>query len=99
VADENVPFTVLLDEDGAAAEAIEVNALGVKALIAPGQYVALARSIGSGKFQKKTGRRPLQLGATVVMGPPNEVLYIDREDYAGDHAPLDDVLKAATAGT
>jgi hypothetical protein len=28
------------------------------------------------------------------MGPGDEILYEDREDFAGDHAPLDDVIAA-----
>lgn len=30
------------------------------------------------------------------MGPGDELLYADYEDHAGDHAPLDEVLVAAT---
>ena len=50
------------------------------------------RSFAGGHRQKKSGPRPMQLGATVVIGPGDEILYEDREDYAGDHADLDEVL-------
>jgi len=85
---------VLLDEDGVAAEAIEAKTMNAATLLKPAAYGAVAKSFAKGKRQNKTGRRPLQLGATVVMAPPNEVIYIDREDFAGDHADLDHVLLA-----
>jgi hypothetical protein len=34
----------------------------------------------------------MQLGATLVIGPGDELLYVDKESYAGDHADLDAVL-------
>jgi hypothetical protein len=34
----------------------------------------------------------MQLGATLVVGPGDELLYMDKESYAGDHADLDEVL-------
>ncbi len=36
----------------------------------------------------------MQLGATVVIAPDGSILYEDREDFAGDHASIDDVLAA-----
>jgi hypothetical protein len=34
------------------------------------------------------------LGATLVIGPGDKLIYSDFEDFAGDHANLDDVLGA-----
>jgi hypothetical protein len=48
--------------------------------------------VAAGHRQRKTGRRPTQLGATLVIGPGDELLYEDYEDFAGDHADLDAVL-------
>ncbi|NND02572.1 MAG: hypothetical protein HKN91_07280 [Acidimicrobiia bacterium] len=96
IDDENFPFPVLLDEDGAAAEIIETNTLGVTNLVSPKAISTGIKSFAKGHRQKKTGRRPMQLGATLVIGPGDELLYADYEDHAGDHAPLDDVLAAAT---
>lgn len=39
----------------------------------------------------------MQLGATIVMGPGDEILYEDFEDHAGDHADLDEVIEALTS--
>lgn len=58
----------------------------------PDAWLAGARSTVGGNRQRKTGRRPTQLGATLVIAPGDELLYIDRESFAGDHADLDEVL-------
>lgn len=97
IEDENVPFPVLLDEDGTAADIVEARKLNAFTMMKPAQISAGFRSLAGGHRQQKTGRRPTQLGATLVIGPGNELLYADYEDFAGDHADLDEVLAAATA--
>ena len=92
-----MPFPVLLDEEGEAADIVEMNRLGATALIRPDALLAAGRSLAAGHRQKKLGRRPTQLGATLVMGPGDELLYLDKEDFAGDHADLDEVLAVLTA--
>lgn len=87
-------FPVLLDEDGTAAEIVGTGTLGVASLVKPSQVAAGLRSFRGGHRQKNPGRRPMQLGATIVMGPGDEILYEDFEDYAGDHADLDEVIAA-----
>jgi hypothetical protein len=99
IEDESVPFAVLLDEDGEAADIVEVNSLGATALIRPDAWLAGARSLTGGNRQHNTGRRPTQLGATLVMAPGDELLYIDKESYAGDHADLDEVLAVLLKGS
>jgi hypothetical protein len=88
-----VPFDVLLDEEGVAADIVEMNNLGATSLIRPDAWLASARSLAGGNRQRSLGRRPTQLGATLVMAPGDELLYIDRESFAGDHANLDDVIQ------
>jgi len=92
IEDESVPFSVLLDEDGEAAEIVETNSLKATSLVRPDAWIASGRSLFGGHRQHKTGRRPMQLGATLVVGPGDELLYIDRESFAGDHADLSEVL-------
>jgi len=89
---EEVPFPVLLDEDGSAADIVGTNSLGAGTLLKPGAYVAGVRSLAKGHRQHNAGRRPTQLGATLVIGPGNVLLYEDFEDHAGDHADLEEVL-------
>lgn len=89
---------MLLDEDGAAAGIAGTKKMGL-ASFKPAAIVAGVRSTLKGKRQHKVGRRPLQLGATLVIGPRNKLLYSDYEDFAGDHADLDEVLDALRAHT
>lgn len=92
IEDESVPFEVLLDEDGKAADIVGTKSFTPTTLLRPRQWVAGARAATKGKVQQKTGRRPTQLGATLVIGPGDELLFADFEDYAGDHADLDEVI-------
>ncbi len=93
IEDEQVPFEVLLDSDGAAAEIVGTKKLGAFSLMSPGQIKSGARAYAAGHRQtKKPGARPMQLGATLVIGPGDEILYEDYESHAGDHADLDEVL-------
>ena len=87
---------MLLDEDGTAADIIGTKKLGAGSLLKPSAVKSGIRSFAAGHRQQKTGRRPMQLGATIVLGPGNEIRYADFEDHAGDHANLDEVLAAAT---
>ncbi|MDJ0791885.1 MAG: peroxiredoxin-like family protein [Acidimicrobiia bacterium] len=96
IEDEQVPFPVLLDEDGSAAEIVGTGTLSAVSLVSPGQVVAGFRSFSKGNRQQKSGRRPMQLGATIVMAPGDEILYEDFEDHAGDHADIDEVIAALT---
>jgi hypothetical protein len=85
---------VLLDEDGSAAEIAGTNKTSMLKLARPSQLIAGARARSTGNKQRNAGRRPFQLGATLVIGPVDKLIYSDFEDFAGDHANLDDVLGA-----
>jgi hypothetical protein len=85
---------VLLDEDGTAAEIVGTGSVGVTSLLKPSQIAAGFRSFKGGHRQNKPGNRPMQLGATIVMGPGDEILYEDFEEFAGDHADIDEVMAA-----
>lgn len=87
---------MLLDQDGAAAEIAGTKTLLRQALLAPRQTAAWLRAILRGHRQRNAGRRPFQLGATLVIGPGDVLLYADFEDYAGDHADIDEVIAALT---
>lgn len=92
IEDESVPFEVLLDEDGIAAELVGTGKLSKLAFASPRQLVAGTRAMAAGNRQRNAGRRPFQLGATLVVGPGDELRYSDFEKFAGDHADLDEVL-------
>ncbi len=93
-----MPFDVLLDEDGDAAEIVGTRKMTTGSLLKPSQVFAGARALAKGNIQRNPGRRPFQLGATLVIGPGDQLLYEDFEDFAGDHADIDDVLKAIQSG-
>ena len=94
IDDEQVPFDVLVDEDGTAAEIAGTKRLGLVSLTRPAALKAGVRSRAAGHRQNKTGRRPFQLGATLVIGQGDELIFADFEDHAGDHADIDEVLAA-----
>lgn len=94
IADERVPFPVLLDEDGVAAEIADMKTFSAVGLLSPRQIGAGIRSTLKGNRQHNSGRRPFQLGATFVIAPGNVLKYADYEDFAGDHADLDEVIAA-----
>ncbi len=96
VTEERFPFPVLLDEEAAAAQIIGTRTMGAGTVMRPAAIRAAGKALFSGNRQHKTGARPLQLGATIVIGPGDRILFADHEEYAGDHADLDRVLDAAT---
>jgi hypothetical protein len=90
---------VLLDEDGTAAEIAGTRKLGVAAMVSPAAWVSAAKTARRGHRQQRTGRRPFQLGATLVIGPGDKIRYSDYESYAGDHADIDEVLEAIASAS
>ena len=99
VDEEKVPFAVLVDDDGTAAEAASVKG-GAKVLaklFSPSVLSAGKRARKAGHSQHKVGKRGLQLGATFVLAPGDKLLYSHLDNDVGDHAPLTDVMAALNA--
>lgn len=96
ITDQHIPYTVLIDGDGAAARAASVKggASVLLKLALPSVLKAGSRARKAGHKQGKTGDRPLQLGATFVIAPGGKVVYQHLDDDVGDHAPVADVLAA-----
>jgi peroxiredoxin len=96
VKDEQIPFTVLIDGDGDAARAASIKGgLGMLVKLAsPSVIKAGKRAHAAGHRQGKTGDRPMQLGATFIVGPGDNIVYTHLDDDVGDHAPLADILAA-----
>ncbi len=92
IKDESVPFPVLLDEDGSAAEIVGTKTISTMSLLSPAQVRAGTRALLAGNVQHKYGRRPKQLGASLIIAPNDVLLYEDYEDFAGDHADLDQII-------
>lgn len=95
VADEDVPFPVLVDDDAAAARAASVRRVGFFRLLTdPRSRDGAKRARAGGHRIHRAGKRVTQLGATFVVGPGPQVRYEHLDDHSADHAPLDEVLAA-----
>ena len=95
VADESVPFPVLVDDDARAARAASVRRVGFLRLLTDRRSREGAkRARAAGHRIHKAGRRVTQLGATFVIGPGDQVRYEHVDDHSADHAPLEEVLAA-----
>jgi peroxiredoxin len=94
IEDEEISFLVLLDDDGTAAEVVELRRGGWLQLAGPGTMPGALAATAAGHRQHRTGKRPRQLGATFVIGPGDHVRYehIDRD--VSDHAPVEEILEA-----
>ncbi len=95
VADEDVPFPVLVDDDAKAARAASVRRVGFFRLLTDRRSRDGAkRARADGHRIHKAGRRVTQQGATFVVGPGARVRYEHVDDHSADHAPLEEVLAA-----
>jgi peroxiredoxin len=94
VADERVPFPVVVDDGGDAARAAAVRRATPWGLFNPRSFPGARRARKAGFRVHKSGKRVTQLGATFVVGPGDRVAYAHVDAHTADHAPLDDVLAA-----
>ena len=95
VEEEEVPFPVLVDDDGEAARAASVRSVGfLKLVFNPKSFPGARRARQAGHRVHKAGKRVTQLGATFVVGPGEQVRYEHIDEHSADHAPLDEVLAA-----
>ena len=98
VADEHIPFPVLVDDEARAARVASVRRVGLFRLLTDRRSrEGTKRARAAGHRIHKAGRRVTQLGATFVVGPGDQVRYEHLDDHSADHAPLDDVLGALPA--
>jgi peroxiredoxin len=95
VADEDVPFPVLVDDNAQAASAASVRRVGFFRLLTDRRSRDGAKRARAGGHRiHKAGRRVTQLGATFVVGPGTQLRYEHVDDHSADHAALDEVLEA-----
>lgn len=95
VSEEDVPFPVLVDDDGSAARAASIKKVNPFSLVLdPRSIPGALQAYRDGFRIKKSGKRVNQLGATFVVGPGSEVRYEHLDEHTADHAPLDEVLAA-----
>ncbi|MGH9026292.1 MAG: peroxiredoxin-like family protein [Acidimicrobiia bacterium] len=94
VSDEEIPYPVLVDDDGDAATAASVRRVAFLRLFDPKTFAASRETRRRGYRIHKPGKRVTQLGATLVLGPGDSVRYEHIDQSTVDHAPLDEVLAA-----
>ena len=93
VADEHVPFPVLVDDVASAAHAASVKKVNFATLLFDPRSFNGARQAHRRGFRvRKSGKRVNQLGATFVIGPGSHVRYTHVDAHTADHAPLAEVL-------
>jgi peroxiredoxin len=93
VADEHVPFVVLVDDHAAAARAASIPRVPFLRLLADRRSrPGTRRARAAGHRIHRAGKRVTQLGATFVLGPGPTVRYEHIDAHSADHAPVDDVL-------
>ena len=94
VHDESIRFPVLIDEEAKAAKAAQLGRTSALGLLKPSVFAGRARAAAAGHSQKRLSERPMQLGATFVIAPGNEMLYSHMDSDVADHAPVEEVLAA-----
>jgi peroxiredoxin len=94
VAEERIPFLVLVDDDAAAAAAASVRTVSWFQLLHPRTWSATRETSKRGFHTAKPGARVKQIGATFVIGAGGEVRFEHLDADSTDHAPLDEVTAA-----
>jgi peroxiredoxin len=94
IREENIPFTVLVDDDARAADAASLRSVGWLAMLHPRTWRATVETWRRGHRVHKAGARVTQLGATFVLGRGDRVRYEHLDRDSTDHAPLAEVLAA-----
>ena len=94
VQEMQVPFLVLIDDSGQAAEAASLQKMKPWVLLNPLLWKESFDAFRDGYRQKKPGKRPMQLGAVFVVGQGGDLRYEHLEADPSDHAPIEQVLSA-----
>jgi peroxiredoxin len=94
VRDEQIPFLVLVDDDGTAAQAASLRTLNWFQLLHPRTWKATRETSKRGYHVHKSGKRVRQIGATFVIGAGNRVRYEHVDRDSTDHAPFDEIVAA-----
>ena len=93
VADEHVPFVVLVDDHADAARAASVPRVPFLRLLTDRRSRPGTRRARAGGHRiHRAGKRVTQLGATFVFGPGPTVRYEHLDAHSADHAPVEEVL-------
>lgn len=92
VKERKIPYPVLLDEAGEAAELASIRRGSLVELAGPRVALRSSQTMTKGYLQGRRGIRPRQLGATFVIGPGQALHYEHLDPDAATHAPLPEIL-------
>ena len=90
--DERIPFDLWVDPRMRAYRAAGLRR-GVAKTLGPRSLGHAVRALRGGHRQKKVQGDPWQLGGTCVITTEGDTVYEQISEEAGDHAPLDEVLR------
>jgi peroxiredoxin len=94
VDEMSIPFTVLIDTDGKAAQAASLRSMKPWDLFNPKLWKRSLEAKRNGFNQTKPGKRPMQLGAQFVVSKGGTVAFSHLEHDPSDHAPVNALLAA-----
>jgi hypothetical protein len=94
VADEAIPYPVLVDDAGVAATAALVRSSSFVGMLHPRTWAATRETWRRGYRIHAAGKRVTQLGATLVVAPGPRLAFQHLDADSTDHAPLDEVIAA-----
>ena len=94
VADEKIPYTVLVDDDSLAARAAGVRSVSFARLLSPRTWKATRETSKRGYHVHRAGKRVTQLGGTWVIAPGGKVVFEHVDADSTDHAPVAVVIAA-----
>lgn len=93
---QQIEAPVLADENRRSYKAVGAKVGSLGDLLGP-KVVAKGAltTLRTGKLQGRTLGHPAQLGGTMVIAPPNEIVWSRMAEDAGDNASPDEILAAA----
>lgn len=94
VEDYAIPYPVLVDPKGEAAQVASLVSMPFWKMFHPASYAGTVRAWKAGHRIGEPGARVTQLGATFVVGPGPKLHYAHRDAHSADHPSLDALLAA-----
>ena len=89
---QRIPFPLLVDRKKNTYRALEA-ASSVAGALGPRVWLKGAKAVLTGHGMAPARQDWRQLGATAVVAPGGEVVYLHRSKNASDNPPVDDLLR------
>ena len=92
-----IGFPLLVDEAREAYRIVGLRSASVLSIASPRVIAAALRARRAGHRQHRTGRHPMQLGGSLVLGPGPVDRFVHVSAHFGDNAPPETLLAAVGA--